>query len=130
LERYISTIEITKEVQQMLKLEESLCFKQVCELYCNEDSQVVQLINHKAQILAVGISNMLAMQPVQHVILGGNIIMLGESFLKEVRHVLKQRGLKRYMDRVTISYSHNTDNELSGALWNYLEHHLKIDLMM
>lgn len=130
LERYISTMEITKEVQELLRMEESINFAQVCEAYHNGDFRVVQLINHKAQILAVGISNMLAMQPVQHVILGGDIITLGEAFLKEVQHVLKQRGLKRYMDRVTISYSHNAENELNGALWNYLEHHVNIDLMI
>ena len=130
LERYISTPEITEDVRQLLNAETSLNFSQVCESYHLGDSRMIQLINQKAQLLAVGISNMLAMQPVQNVIIGGDIIMLGEPFLEEVQHVMKQRGLRRYMDRVTISYSRNTDNEFPGALWNYLEHHLTIDQMI
>lgn len=130
LERYISTLEITKEVQSLLQTEEIKDFSKVCEAYHKADPQVVQLISRKAELLAVGISNMLAMQPVQHIILGGDITMLGDSFLEEVQLVMKKRGLRRYLDRVTVTYSRNTGNELPGALWNYLEHQLKIDSLI
>ena len=130
LERYISTLEITEEVRALLQIKETISFSQVCDAYHNADPRVVQLISHKAELLAVGISNMLAMQPVQHIILGGDITMLGESFLEEVQLVMKKRGLRRYLDRVTVTYSRNTGNELPGALWNYLEHLLKIDSLI
>lgn len=130
LERYISTLEITEEVRALLQTEEIKDFSQVCKAYQQGYPQVVQLIRHKAELLAVGISNMLAMQPVQHIILGGDITMLGDSFLEEVQLVMKKRGLRRYLDRVTVTYSRNTGNELPGALWNYLEHQLKIDSLI
>ena len=130
LERYLSTFEITKEVRALLQTEEIKDFSHACEAYHNAEPRVVQLFRQKAELLAVGISNMLAMQPVQHIILGGEITMLGAPFLEEVQLVLKKRGLKRYLDRVTVTYSRNTGSELSGALWNYLEHQLKIDSLI
>ena len=60
-------------------------------------------------------------------ILGGEITKLGEPFLKTVRNIMKERGLRRYLDRVTITYSSGSNQELTGALWNYIEHQLTID---
>lgn len=128
LERYINTDQITQEACRLLQLPESTTdFGAVCQLYRQEEPQTVQLISEKARLLALGISNMLAMQPVAHIVIGGGIEQLGEGFLEVLRKHMKTTGLRKFMDRATVSYSRNaTGGEALGAFWNYIDHYMNV----
>ena len=128
LERYINTEVLTAEAEALLQHPAgSLTFEALCSLYRTGDPKVVSFIEEKAALLAVGISNMLAMQPVNHIVIGGKITRLGDAFLDALREAVQTTGLRKYMDRVTLSRSHNTtDPEAFGAFWNYLDHHMTL----
>lgn len=128
LEQYISTQVLTREAEALLQLPQgSLTFDALCSHYRAADPRVTAFIEEKAALLAVGISNMLAMQPVRHIVIGGEITRLGDAFLDTLRKTVKTTGLRKYMAPVTLSYSRNTeDPEALGAFWNYLEHHMTL----
>ena len=120
LERYISTAEIASEA--------NMDFEALCALYRADDPEITRIVNEKAMLVAVGISNMLTMQPVRHVILGGQIMLLGEKFLTAVRENISRVGFRKAMDKISVRYSQSGEGaEALGALRNYLENHLKIE---
>ena len=53
---------------------------------------VVSLIHERAEFLALGISNMLTIQPVENIVLGGKITSLGDGFLHIVRESVERVG--------------------------------------
>ena len=109
-------------------LKEPLTFSDVCQAYQLEDPMVTALLQEKARLLAVGISNMLAMQPVTHIVVGGGIEQLGQSFLDALQKAIGSTGLRKYMDRVTVSYTRNTqDGDALGAFRNFLDHSFRIE---
>lgn len=121
LERYINILQITREVADLLQ--KDITFDAVAQLYRQGDEQVQKIIHEKARLLAVGISNMLAMQPVMHIVLGGSIPLLGDGFLEAVREAIQLYGFRKYMNRITVTYSQNTTGSSAlGAFWNYLDH--------
>ncbi len=128
LEKYINTRQITREACQLLQLpDEVTAFEDIAAIYREKRTALDGLISEKAEILALGISNMLTMQPVTHIVIGGEVIKLGERFLAELRKHMKAVGLRKFMDRVTVSFSRNDkDPEALGAFRNYLDHHLNI----
>lgn len=128
LEKYINTRQITKEACQLLQLpEETAAFDDIAKIYREKRTALDGLISEKAGILALGISNMLTMQPVTHIVIGGEIVKLGDRFLAELRKYMKTVGLRKFMDRVTVSYTRNSkDPEAFGSFQNYLDHHLDI----
>ena len=128
LEKYINTRQITREACQLLQLpEEAAAFEEIAAIYREKRTALDGLISEKAGILALGISNMLTMQPVPHIVIGGEVIKLGDRFLAELRKHMKTVGLRKFMDRVTVSFSRNDkDPEALGAFWSYLDHYLDI----
>lgn len=127
LERYIDVTQICQEAAQLLK-QETVDFDQVCQAYRQGVPEIVVLIGEKARLIGVGMSNMLAMQPVRHVVLGGGIEQLGDSFLETLREAIRGQGFRKYMNRLTITYTANSSgNGAQGALWNYLHHQMKIE---
>jgi len=131
LECYISTAAITQDAQAAagagLEIED---FPDVCHAYRIGEEHIVQLLQEKALLLTVGIRNMLAMQPVTQVILGGKIALLGDEFLETVRTFFQEKGSRKYASRVTISYTGaDSGAEALGAVWNYLDHQMHIGRM-
>lgn len=132
LEQYINTKQITREACRLLQLpEEDTHFEDICELYRQNEPRIVRLISEKARLLALGISNMLAMQPMPHIVIGGGIEQLGDGFLQALQQSIRTTGMRKYMDRVAVSYSRNTENaEALGALRNYLDHYMDVQAGM
>ena len=121
LEGYVSTDAITQDSGLS-------SFHEVCTAYSAGTPSIVELLREKALLLAVGIHNMLAMQPVSHVILGGNAPLLGPDFLAEVQTCLEQQCRTH---KTTISYARTTsDSEPLGAVCNYLDHLMQMDRML
>ena len=127
LERYIDIAQILQEAAPLLN-RETVTFAELCYAFKQEVPEIVELMQEKASLLAVGMSNMLAMQPVRHVVLGGGIEQLGEGFLEMLRNAIQMQSFRKYTNRLTITYTANTaGNGGMGALWNYLHHEMKID---
>lgn len=121
LEGYVSTVAIAQDADLP-------SFDAVCKAYAAGSENIADLLREKALLLAVGIHNMLAMQPVPHVILGGKAPMLGPDFLSAVQDCL-ERQCRSY--RTSISYAQTTsDSEPLGAVWNYLDHLMHMDSML
>lgn len=130
LERYIDETQLQLEAAALLK-QEAVDFAELCQAYRQGVPEIVTLMAEKARLLAVGISNMLAMQPVRHVVLGGGVEQLGEGFLEQLREAIQAQGFRKYMNPLTITYTANTSgNGALGALWNYLHHEMKIESLM
>ena len=128
LERYVNTTVITEEAAEFVGQTD---FDGVAAEYIRGNPQIVSLIDEKARLLSFGISNMLAVQPVTKIVLGGGIEALGEGFIYALKKQLPNTGLHRYSDRVTISYTKNPDGDIFvGALLNYLEHKMKIETLL
>ncbi len=128
LERYISTPVIVAEAADILGETD---FDSVASEYIRGNAEIAALIDEKARLLAFGISNMLMVQPVTKIVLGGGIEVLGEGFIEALKKHLGAAGLRRYSERVTLSYTKNPDGDIfSGALRNYLEHKMKIETLI
>ena len=129
LERYVRISQLCREAGELLGLPESPDFQQVCELAQREDPRILGLIREKAGLLALGISNMLAMQPVSHVVIGGGIEGLGQPFLDALWQNIRTTGLRKYMDQVTVIYAaRKPGSEAQGAIRIFLDHDLRMDM--
>ncbi len=123
LERYISIDAMSEE--------SGLNFDSLCDLYAAGDPKIESFVNDKAQLLALGISNMLTMQPLEYVVLGGEIRKLGEKFLDAVKQCAGTIGFRWLMRKVDIRYSSIEEGaEAEGALWNYLDNQINISTLM
>lgn len=130
LERYIDVSQLNQEAAQLLE-RETVEFADICQALEQEVPPILEMLQEKARLLAVGISNMVAMQPVCHVILGGGIEQLGERFLTMLRQAIKAQSFRKYMNRLTITYTANlSGNGMLGAIWNYLHHEMKIENLL
>ena len=66
-----------------------------------------------------------------HIVLGGSIEKLGDRFLETVYRSAMEVGFRKYIKRVTLSYTKNTSgSDALGALWNYLEHEMHINTII
>ncbi len=123
LEKYISLRRIAQDAQQ-------LGFGSIDDLahaYAQGDKTVVALMENKAQLLAVGISNMLTMQPVEHIVIGGAICQFGDDFLWAVRNAVQALGFRKYMNLLKITYTKKPDGcGAMGAFWNFMDHELEL----
>lgn len=128
LERYIDISQLQQEAEPLLP--DCNGFDEIVEAYRSGNPEITALINSKAQLLTVGISNMLAMQPVTHIVLGGSIEKLGEGFLEALRKAAESFGFRKYMNRVTVTFTRaGADAGLTGAVWNYIDHVLTVETM-
>lgn len=128
LERYICTDAILEDVQ-VYSGRKFNDFTEICSAYLYGDPDVRKVMHDKADLIAIGINNMLVMQPVTHVVLGGSIARLGDEFLQEVRSRVQDTGFRKYMDRVSITYACGTaECDSLGALWNYIENQMQFDV--
>jgi len=128
LERYVSTPVIVAEAAELTGISD---FDSVAAEYIRSSPKIVKLIDEKTRLLAFGISNMLMVQPVTKIVIGGGIEVLGDGFIESLKRHLPSAGLHRYSDRVTISYTKNPDGDIfEGALRNYLEHKMKIETLL
>lgn len=129
LESYISTTAIIQDTRNVLTdpSKSVTTFQDVCAAYTSGNPDLAQLLREKAQLLSVGIHNMLSMQPVSHVILGGEIEQLGPDFLALVQTSLQERS---HHIGTAISYTTQVSGaESLGAVWNYLDHLMEIERM-
>ncbi len=123
LETYLSREAIEKD--------SGMSFEQLCEKYRQKDPEVRALIGQKAELLAMGISNMLTMQPVKWVLLGGGIEALGSDFLEEMKRVTGQVGIRIRMQSIELRYASDLEqSEETGAIWYYLENHMTMESLM
>lgn len=124
LEKYVSLRQLAQDGKQ-------LGFATVDALaaaYRQGDEKAVSLLENKAQLLAVGISNMLTMQPVKHIVIGGAICQFGDGFLQAVRNAVMALGFRKYMNLLTVTYTKNpAGNGAMGAFWNYIDHKLTFE---
>lgn len=128
LEGYVSAVAMTQDARNMLTDLTLSTFEDVCRVYATGHGAITKLFQEKALLLAVGIHNMLSMQPVSHVILGGKAPLLGPDFLSSVQNCLQNQCRSHH---VTISYAKTaSDSEPMGALWNYLDHLMHMDCML
>ena len=124
LEKYISLNHIAEGGKQLgfATLEE------LAEAYRQGEKTAAALMENKAQLLAVGISNMLTMQPVKHIVIGGAICRFGDDFLWAVRDAVQALGFRKYMNLLTVTYTKNpAGNGALGAFWNYMDHELTFE---
>jgi predicted NBD/HSP70 family sugar kinase len=129
LERYIDTTQLLLEAKVLLP--EITSFDDAAEAYRRGDERITGFFDEKATQLAFGISNLLALQPVTHIVLGGSIEKLGDRFLETVYRSAMEVGFRKYIKRVTLSYTKNTSgSDALGALWNYLEHEMHINTII
>jgi predicted NBD/HSP70 family sugar kinase len=106
-------------------------FDTLCQRYQEQDPQIVALIQEKSDILAVGISNMLAMQPLKEIVLGGEIRKLGEPFLNTLRESMKRNGFYKVMNNLDVRFSLDAEiPEILGAMWNFVENQMDIYSLM
>ena len=127
LERYVNISQITREAAELLAAEPD--FDTVARAFRQKDPRITELMKEKARLLAVGISNLLTVQPVKHIVLGGKIQLLGDGFLEEVRTAVEGSGFQKYMNQLTVTYTQNTAaSGALGAFWNYLDHEWKLTL--
>ena len=127
LERYICIPAIRQEASRILG-QENVDFETVCRAYAQENPQIVEMLNEKARLLAIGISNMIAIHPVTHIVLGGGIEQLGDRFLEQVQQAMQTVGFRKYMNRLTVTYTvAPSGNGALGAAWNYLYHQIQIE---
>lgn len=121
LEGFISTKAMAEDI--------GMNFAILCQRYLEGDSRVAEFIRSRAELLAIGISNMLTMQPVQQIVLGGEIRQLGERFLDVLRNCISNVGFRRLTRNLEVRYAVNGDGaEIMGALWNYIENQMSMDL--
>ena len=120
LEQYVSIPAIVRDA--------GMSFSQVCDSFQAGEENAVALITEKAVQLAVGINNALTMHPTEHIIIGGKITDLGDSFLSILAQQIRTVGMRRRMDHVSVEFAANNHHgDVFGALWNYIEHTLEID---
>lgn len=120
LEQYISIPAITADA--------GLPFEEVCAAYRSGVPSVTELIDEKAYQLAIGINNVLCMQPTERIIIGGKIKALGPDFLVCLRRKVSMVGARNRMGRITLEYAAAEETgEAYGAVWNYIDHILNID---
>lgn len=125
LEQYVSISVITAEAGEILGQTD---FDTVASEYIRGNSDIVSLIDEKARMLSIGMTNMLMVQPVTKIVIGGGIEILGGGFIEALKKQLSAIGLHRYSDRLEISYTKNPDGDIfAGALYNYLEHKMRIE---
>lgn len=110
-----------------LEQDAGMPFEKLAEEYRKGNPQLRAMIKEKTELLAVAISNMLAMRPLDHVIIGGDIEQLGDAFLEEMRETAKTVGFRRLTNRRLRFASDMKQTEELGAVWNYLENHLEIE---
>ncbi len=119
LECYISTTAITEDA--------GLDFETLCSLYQEGDSRITALIREKADVLAIGLSNMLAMQPLKQIVIGGEIRKLGQQFLDDLQQSIQCNGFHKLMRDLKVRYSVDAEKpEMLGAVWNYIENLMPI----
>lgn len=123
METYISTTVMAEDA--------GMDFDTLCQRYQEQDPQIVALIQEKCDILAVGISNMLAMQPLKEIVLGGEIRKLGEPFLNTLRESMKRNGFYKVMNNLDVRFSLDAEiPEILGAMWNFVENQMDIYSLM
>lgn len=123
LETYLS--------REAMEKDSGMSFEQLCEKYRQKDPRIRTLIREKAELLAMGISNMLTMQPVKWILLGGGIEALGPDFLEEMKNAAGQVGVRIRMNYTEMRYASDLEqSEETGAIWYYLENHLAIEEWM
>lgn len=123
LERYVSADAFAEDA--------GMDYSELCECVLAGDEGAIAFIQQKADLLAVGISNMLTMQPVKQIVLGGQIRQLGEPFLTALQNSVKRIGFRKQMNDIALRYSAEMDDpEILGALWNYIENQMKMDSLL
>ena len=119
LERYISTTAMAEDA--------GMDYETLCQRYLIGDPLISEFIRQKADALAMGISNMLTMHPVQQIVLGGEIRKLGQPFLEALRDSMQRVGFRRLMQNLEVRYSLGEEKtEILGALWNFIENQLRV----
>ena len=123
METYISTTVMAEDA--------GVDFETLCRRYNEQDPEITALIRDKADILAVGISNMLAMQPMKQIVLGGEIRKLGEGFLDTLRESIRRNGFYKLMNNLDVRFSLDAEKpELLGAMWNFIENQMQVYSLM
>ena len=123
IETYISTTVMAEEA--------GTDFGTLCQKYLDGDPAITALVKEKADILSMGISNMLAMQPMQHIVIGGEIRRLGQPFLDALRESIKHNGFRKRMINLDVQYSLDAKQpEILGAMWNFIENQMQIYTLM
>ena len=85
-----------------------------------EEPVLLNVVRRSAQLLAAGLYGILCSSGIRHLVLGGGIEILGETFLQEVYHALMRRAM--LVRRLELSYAHNNeDAELVGLAEYFLD---------
>lgn len=85
----------------------------------NNDELVLQVIEETAQKLANGVNNIMNFFNPQVIVIGGEIVKLGEVFLNKIKLYLNDIALKPNIGKVEVQYSINYGNAstLGGAAY-------------
>lgn len=85
----------------------------------NKDELVLQVIDDVAQKLAYGINNIINLFNPEVIVIGGEIVKLGEVFLEKIKLYLNEIALKPNIDKVEVYYSRNIENAstMGGAAY-------------
>jgi len=97
-------------------------FTGLCTLYQAKNPSVTAFLEEKAGVLAIGLQTLLSIYPASHVVLGGGIEQLGNTFLQAVYRSLEMS------DPPKLTWTAGSpQNTAVGALWNYLDNHLRME---
>lgn len=123
LECYISTLAMAEEA--------GMDFGTLCKLYQQGDPRINALVCEKAEMLAIGLNNMLAIQPMKQIVIGGIICGLGPKFLEDLRRSIQYTGFRKVMRNLNVRYAiEAAEPEILGAMWNFVENEMEIHTLL
>lgn len=111
LENYCSTIAITKRARQRLMagegsvLEKDCTFDEIVSAYLKKDGLAVEVVEETAGFLAVGIVSLYNILNPGLLIIGDEIVRLGDDFLAVVRRKVEELVFPFMRGKVEIRYS-------------------------
>lgn len=126
LERYLSIDAITADCSG-ISGKENWDFLAVCQAYVDGDPGIGALVAEKAEILCAALNNMFALHPVSHIIIGGEITLLGEKFLSCLQKGMERRTSGMYRGKSVLTFSKNRyESSTMGAFQNYVNNLLNL----
>lgn len=114
LETIASPAALLRHAQQ--NRSEPLDWDRLCAEYVVGKPEIVALIDRAAHYLGAAVANMIAFLSIRTIIISGDMIQLGNTFLTKIQHEAMRYTLKEAVQNCTITYSTlGSDSVLLGS---------------
>ena len=124
LEKYASRDAILAQV--CIEKGYDMTWEAVCAAYRGNDPKIAQIIHKSARYLIAGISNMICALNVRRVILGGDVVGLGNRFLEELKKLQCETSYRKGMSKAEISFAQLQENsEIDGIARLYQDRYYR-----